>query len=109
MILSRAQIEVLAALHVMQPTTVNALLTYLGQIPTNGCSALIELVRLGLVERYKWSPPEIAITENMRAGFEPMPVGKFGKRPYLYQLTPATETAGKYLHLALQSITETIE
>jgi DNA-binding MarR family transcriptional regulator len=105
--LTRAQIEMLAALHVMQPATVTALLTYIGRHCDTGSDSLQQLVRLGLAEREKWTPPEVEITDAMRRGFEPMPQGKTGKRPYLYTLTPAARAAAFYLHQALQALEET--
>lgn len=109
MTLNRAQIETLAALHVLQPATVSAVQTYLGLPPANGCDALRQLIGFGLVERRKWQPPDIEITEAMRTGLEPMPHGRTGKRPYLYQLTPAARVAAFYLHKAFQKLPETIE
>jgi len=105
--LNTSQIETLAALYLLQPATVSAVLNYLGKSLTSGSEPLLQLVRLGLAERKKWQPPDVEITEAMRAGLEEIPHGRTGKRPYLYQLTPAADAAGHYLHEALQIIEET--
>ncbi len=109
--LTSAQIRALVAIYVLQPATTTAINFYLGRADKFGNDAVASLVDLKLVERYKWTPPELPpMTEAQRLGFEDYPhKPKIGKRPYLYRLTPAASAAAFHLHEAMQALPETEE
>ena len=98
-----SEIRVLIALHNIAPATVTAINHFVNR-KDGGNQALEDLVARGLVRRYKWTPPEVEVTEAMRLGFEPMPFVKKGKRPYLYELTIDSEISAAFFHAAFENL-----
>lgn len=87
--LSKAEIDILIAIHRLQPVTRAGLQSYLNREPGH----LAELMDLGLIYREKWSPPKL--------DYGPQ---KTGKRPYLYKVTPRAERAVEALAQAFELI-----
>lgn len=107
--MNRSQIEVLAALHDLQPTTVDALNFYLHGKPDYGCNPLDQLLEQGLVTRHKWKPEPVVLTEQQRLGFDPSPQSKKGKRPYLYELAPHSADAAAAFNYGLRCVETALE
>ena len=100
-------IKAMVALSKLQPCNTTCVNHYLGHDSKFGNKHLQDLMRAGLVRRFKWEQPKVEITESMRSGFEPMPFVKRGKPPYLYELTAAGQRAAEHFSQGLDVLQTT--
>lgn len=116
--INRTNLDYIIALHAMQPATANLVAFHTKQNNATAAGNLVELVRLGLATRRKFDPMkrapltdhEIEIRRRWKNGGIIEPGEKWprqaptGKRPYLYELTPAAATAAEHLGEALATL-----
>ena len=83
--LTKAEIQTLIVLYLVQPATVRLILTTLDQKPTGSVHALTSLVDRQLVRREHKPRKKIARNDPIRESpfFRP----RIGKIPYVYELT----------------------
>jgi len=115
--IATANLEYIVALREMQPATAHLVAHYLNHNSATSAGRLIDLVRQGLATRRKFDPMQRApLTEHeieirrrwKNGGFieagEKLTCSRIGKRPYLYELTPAAFAAAEHLGEALATL-----
>lgn len=103
-----ALFETMIALHEMQPADVRLVALTTGVNDSTVASRLVELERLGLATRRKFDPFKRApMTDTERRdrqnGIRTSGC-RTGKRPWLYELTPAATAAAEHLGEALATL-----
>ncbi|MCK5496375.1 MAG: hypothetical protein KAI80_08195 [Hyphomicrobiaceae bacterium] len=95
--INRVTLDYMVALLTVQPATCKLVGITIGQNEATASGALVRLKRLGLATRFKRDPLRNApLSEKEKLGFV-VGVLPAGKRPYLYELTPAAMTAAALL------------
>lgn len=104
--MNRGTLEYVVALDACQPATCKLVGITRGHKEATASSVLVKMLKKGLATRYKRDPLEDApLSEKERMGLEVYRV-PCGKRPYLYELTPAGKRLAHYLAPALTILNE---
>lgn len=101
-------LEYIVALRELQPATADLVAFSLQQNCATSAGRLVEMVRMGLATRRKFDPfkraPMTADEIRDRQNGIKNSHCRIGKRPFLYELTPAAHAAAEHLGEALATL-----